>query len=359
MSDDQASRPKDASKIVSELERIHVTSQRQKAILRFSILAILIAAVLSYAFFRPNSQPDDAVTPQSNPVPGLDAAEPITDIVELRSLASSGNWSVMLRDYQKSLEIKPKDAVLHALMCSALINTFRYREAEVVAQKLVAIAPDFPGFRVMLSDCQFFCGKIVESVSSLEIAKQAYDSKDPNAVQADEKLEKRKRLLQLSTQQSSTNELLECDPADAVEFANLCRYQDKFELAVSYYNRILSRESDQVERSFRRFHLLLGFIHQALARKDLQPGQRNFLHSVGLEWLSQQLEFALQDPANDPDSGSVQNRGKLMEIQKDLLTDLRERESMRIIQAAIADPQIDPNQKKQYQHLMLQIQQTK
>ena len=359
MSERQASRPNDASKIVSEIERIRATTKRRKAVLQFSMIALAIVAIAAYPISRSNYP--SVVTPNvpSNSLAEREASEPITDLDAIRSLVASGKRDVVLKSYHATLEAKPNDHALHSLICAELINVFRFRESEVVARKTVAIMPSFDMYQLMLSDTQFYCGRIEESIASLEVAKQLHHSNLSNAQKIEESLARRKRLMQLSIEQSSSEGPIDCDAQDIHDFAKLCQYQDKFELAAAYYNKELAIEPDDVKRSFLRFHLLNGFVRHVLSRQDLDVSQRNLLHTVGLEWMSQQVEFALQDPAVALENSDPKDREQQLAIKRDLLIDLKERESMRTIQAAVNDPKIDPDLKNRYELLLKRIQSAK
>jgi serine/threonine protein kinase len=331
MSVDPNSRPKDATEIVTELNRIRVATQQRKTILQFSAIALLVASGFAFAFFRPyfvlNTTPPTVHSTESESV----ALE--TDPASIQKLLDTGKRDIVLKSYRAFLEANPSDSALHYLICTLLVNAERYAESESVGLQLVQLNDKSPQYFFMLSEAQYYLGKIKESYASLKEAAARRDNGIAIQLPVDQKLATRQKQVLWLSQLESSQTPPKCEPSELLDLGQACELTNRFELATSYYNQSLEQYADPCEKSFHRFLLLVGFVRKSIAKVDLSTPQRGIVFTAAMDWLEKQIAF-LNDATECKSPDGIDS------IKKELIKELRQGDSGKIVKAACADPNL-------------------
>lgn len=342
MSVDPNSRPKDASAIVAELHRIRAATQRRKTVLRVSAIVLLVASGFAFAVFRPYFVPNTTL-----PTVHFAESESValeTDPATIQKLLDTGKRDILLKSYRTFLEANPSDSALHYLICTLLLNAERYAESESVGTKLVQLNDQSPQHFFMLSEAQFYQGKIQESCESLNEAKVRRDNGIAIQFPVDQKLATRRKQSQWLSQLESSQTLPSCAPSDLLDLGQLCELTKRFELATNYYNQTLEQYSDPCEKSFQRFLLLVGFVRKSIARAELTASQRSLVFNAGLIWLEQQVAFAKE-------ATECQNTQSVDSIKKELIKELRQGDSGKILKAGCSEQGITVELRDRFKQL--------
>ena len=328
MSVDPNSRPKDATEIVAELHRIRVSSQRRKTILQFSAIALLVASGFAFAVFRPYFVPNTTLPAVRSTESESVALE--TDPAAIKKLLDTGKQDTILKSYRVFLEANPSDSSLHYLICTLLLNAERYAESESVGMKLIQLNAPLPKHFFILSESQFYLGKIKESCESLREAAVRRDKGIAIQFPVDQKLATRQKQVQWLSQLESSQTPPRCEPSELLDLGQACELTNRFELATSYYNQSLEQYTDPCEKSFHRFLLLVGFVRKAIAKDDLSTTQRSLVFSAAMDWLEKQVAFANE-------ATECQSPDGIDSIKKELIKELRQGDSGKIVKAGCAD----------------------
>ena len=328
LSVDPNSRPKDATEIVAELQRMRVASQRRKTILQFSGIALLVASGFALAVFRPYSAPNTKLPSVHSTESESVALE--TDPASIQKLLDTGKRDIVLKSYRTFLEANPTDAALHYLICTLLVNAQRYAESESVGLTLVQLNDQSPQYFFMLSEAQFYLGKMKESCASLKEAVVRRDNGIAIQFPVDQKLATRQKQVQWLSQLESSQTRPKCEPSELLDLGQACELTNRLELATSYYNLSLEQYSDPCEKSFHRFLLLVEFVRKSIAKDDLSTAQRGFVFTAAIDWLEKQVAFVNE-------ATECQSPDGIDSIKKELIKELRQGDSGKIVQAGCAD----------------------
>ncbi len=346
MSVDPNSRPKDATEIVAELHRIRVASQRRKTILQFSAITLLVASGFAFAVFRPYFVPNTTLPAVHSTESESVALE--TDPAAIQKLLDTGKRDIVLKAHRTFLEANPSDAALHYLICTLLVNAKRYAESESVGLKLVQLNDQSPHYFFMLSEAQFYLGKIEESCASLKQAAVRRDNGIAIQFPVDQKLATRQKQVQWLSQLESSQTPPRCEPSELLDLGQACELTNRFELAVDYYNQSLEQYTDPCEKSFHRFLLLVGFVRKTIAKDNLSTEQRGFVFTAAMDWLEKQVAFLNE-------ATECQSPDGIDSIKKELIKELRQGDSGKIVKAGCEDQGLTAEQRDRFKQLSQSI----
>jgi serine/threonine protein kinase len=342
MSVDPNARPNDAGEIVAALHCILIASQRRKNMVRVSAVVLLVVSALAYAITRPNSVPSS--TAPLVQTTELDTFIPVTDPAVIHTLLDTGNREIVLKSYRPALESNPSNVALHYLICIALLNAERFAESEAVAIKVIQLDDRFSEHFYMLSEAQYYQGKIEESYESLQKAAMRRESGRTVKLPVDEKLATRQKQVQWLSQLEASKTPPNCEPSEFSDIGQVCELTDRFELAVSYFNRALEQQTDPYERSLKRFLLLVGFVRKSIARDDLPTSQRSLVYHASIDWVEQQVAFAKEET-------DFQKPEAVESMKKSLIHELRHGESAKILKAGCSEQSLDTELRARFKQL--------
>ena len=347
MSVDPNSRPKDAMAIVAELHRIRVATQRRKTVIRVSAIVLLVAAGFTLAVYRPSFVPDTA-SPNTVPPIGQtldrDSISLVTDPATIQILLDTGKRDIVLKSYRAALEANPSDISLHYSICTVLLNAERFAESESVGMKLLQLNDQFPQHFFILSEAQYYQGKIQESCESLKETAVRRDNGMAIKFAVDQKLATRLKQVKWLSELESSQTPPNCQPTELLDLGQLCELTDRFELAISYDNRALEQYSDPCEQSLQRYLLLVRFVRKSIARGDLALIQRVIVFKAGLDWLEKQVAFVNEATA-------CQSTNEIDSIKEQLIRELRQGDSGKILKAGCSEQGITVELRDRFKQL--------
>ncbi len=310
LSQDQDSRPDDAQQVLDLLESIRKADRRRT--LAFATLGVFALVCCGALFSRwvgdarriePQAEvkigePTVPAKPPEQPAPELDLTDPST----IDNLFYAKQFKLLLTSYPVALAKHPADYFLHRNVCSSLLTAGRFEEAEAVSRKLIRLADDQAEPYFLHAETLLFQGKNQQALEQYKRSKSFLLNGQTTSLPIDAQLAKAQ--FRVEIEETITSEgIPETDSMtydQIVEIAKVCE-ASHLGASVDLYARALAKVSSPQERSFKLFHIMMGY-QPVLLRRDLQTNDRDLIAGALTNWMREQFLFATSVPVSEPAS---------------------------------------------------------
>ncbi len=351
-------RPRDAG-MLADLVQATFDSVRKKrqfkmTVASASIVIVLLVGVVTWASINRENVEGlvgrNAGIASTNNQATLDELA-VPSAISFVELIKSKQHDHALKYYKQVLSANPNDANLHHVTAAFILNLQMFEAAEAVAKRYTELESDQAEGYFVLSQAQYFQGKLDEAKQSLVECRRLKQKAGLEIKTIDDKLAEIERdylvIKQLDEHPIEYFEKLHAE--EISEVAKVCTIKQRIPEAIRMYSRLISLAPNPLQASIVRYNAMFKFAKPSLLADGLKSDLRNLVAQAATDWLGDQLSFIV-DTRNltSPDKDLVAAADQLTEI-------LKKRPEVQAIRNLAGDNRIDQQIRDQIAGLFKQI----